>query len=290
MTGKECYKEINSRLNQVLEEKQILIAVHRGTSAGNIIENTMAAYEACLSMGADMFECDLSKTSDGILYAFHDGNEKRILNSSKSIFDMTSDEVDHSMCQNGLGEPSGWYLEKFEEILQHFSHGELFNIDRAWNYLEDVHAVMKNYPDAVRQAVIKTPVQESFLEFFEQCETKYMYMPIVRSMDEVRKVLSYQNINLVGIEAIISSEEDELFQDSAIQWIRKQGLFYWANVITLGNRPSQRLYGGYCYEDDMALIHGPETAWGKLIEKGINVLQTDWPYQMAKFRNEKYGL
>ncbi|MFD1900879.1 hypothetical protein GQR36_14380 [Enterococcus termitis] len=51
MIGKDCYRSINHRLNQLLKEKKILLAVHRGSSAGNIIENTIPAYLASLKMG-----------------------------------------------------------------------------------------------------------------------------------------------------------------------------------------------------------------------------------------------
>lgn len=288
MVGKACYQEINKNLNEKLIEKKVLIAVHRGVWCGNIIENTIAAYDASLEMGADLFECDLSVSTDGKLYLFHDGGEWRTLGCEKSILEMSSEEIDSLMCRNGLGEPSGRYLERYEKLLEHFTHGELFNVDRSWGYLEELHETMKKYPYAISQAIIKTPVEEKYLEFFDQCPDKYMYMPIVRSMDDVKKVLSYSNINVVGVEAIIPSEESDLFQDENIKWIQEQNLFFWANVITLGNKPAHRLYAGY--EDDIALLNDPDLAWGKLIDKGINVLQTDWPFQLNKYRKAKLCL
>ena len=36
MVGQERFKEINSLLNKRLEEKKVLIAVHRGCGCGNI--------------------------------------------------------------------------------------------------------------------------------------------------------------------------------------------------------------------------------------------------------------
>ena len=54
MVGKEKFKEINRLLNQKLEEKKVLIAVHRGCGCGNIIENTIPAYRAALQMHADV--------------------------------------------------------------------------------------------------------------------------------------------------------------------------------------------------------------------------------------------
>lgn len=285
MFGKEKYRAINENLNRRFKEKKVLIAVHRGVWCGNIIENTVEAYDACREMGADLFECDLSETTDGVLYMFHDGGEWRVLGKDKSILEMSSEEVDNLMCRNSLGEPSGRYLQRYEQLLQHYTNGELFNVDRSWPSLAKLDEVMQKYPHAISQAIIKTPVKDEYLEFFQNCPNKYMYMPIAYNMDEVRKVLSYPDINVVGVEAILFSEETDLFQNESIEWVHEQGLYYWANAITLGNKPEHRLYAGY--EDDVALEKGPEASWGKLIDKGIDILQTDWPYQLNQFRKEK---
>ena len=65
-------------LNAHLEQNKVLIAVHRGAWGGNVIENTIPSFELALQMGADMFECDLSKSTDGVLFAFHDTYEQPV--------------------------------------------------------------------------------------------------------------------------------------------------------------------------------------------------------------------
>ena len=50
MFGKEEYREINANLNRQLEEKQVLIAVHRGTWGGNVAQNTIQAYRISREM------------------------------------------------------------------------------------------------------------------------------------------------------------------------------------------------------------------------------------------------
>ena len=62
MYGKKEYAHINALLNQKIEEKKHLIAVHRGTWHGNIIQNTIPAYRISLKMGADMVEADIRRT------------------------------------------------------------------------------------------------------------------------------------------------------------------------------------------------------------------------------------
>lgn len=169
--------------------------------------------------------------------------------------------------------------------MKYFCNGELFNIDRAWDILPAVDKVMKKYPNAICQAIIKTPVKKEYLDFFEQCPSKYMYMPIVHSLQEVKTVLSYENINIVGAELIAKTADAELFQEETIRWIREQGLFCWVNAITLGGDSKYDLSGGL--DDDTAILESPEQAWGVLIEKGYNVIQTDWPAILNDFIKKK---
>lgn len=142
-------------------------------------------------MGADMFECDLSKSTDGVIYAFHDTQEPRLLKTKQNVKTMTSAEIDALEFYNSIDEPSGKHVQRFEEVVKYFTHGELFNIDRSWPILAETHELLKDYPHVVKQAIIKTPVKDEYLEFFQNCPVKYMYMPIVYNMEELRKVLTY---------------------------------------------------------------------------------------------------
>ena len=287
MAGQERYKDVNRILNRELNEKKTLIAVHRGVWGGNVIENTITAYEAARFMGADMFECDLAQSTDGVVYVIHDGGERRLFGREENVKTMSSEEIDGLVFRNCIGEPSGVHVQRFEHILEHFDQGELFNVDRAWGILPEVDRIMSRYPHSIHQAVIKTPVKEEYLEFFSNCPRKYMYMPIAYNMDDVRKVLSCPDINTVGAEVIAPSVEAELFQEENIRWIREQGLYLWVNAITLSGLKQHTLYGGL--DDDKALREGPDKSWGVLMDRGIEVLQTDWPVQMREYRKERAG-
>lgn len=286
MVGKLQYQQINALLNKRLEEKKALVVVHRGACAGNIVENTNPSFEQAIAMGADMFECDLSKSTDGELFAFHDGNEKRLLGRNDNITSMSSDEIDGLEYLNNIGEASGVHVYRFEEVLKHFRNGELFNIDRAWPILPETDAILRKYPHALQQVIFKTHVKKEYLDFFQNCPVKYMYMPIAKTMEEVRLVLSYTDINVVGIEAIAASGESEMIDATNIKWMRDQGLYVWANSITLSRLDEHILSGGF--DDDKALIDGADASWGVLFDRGYNVVQTDWPYQLSVYRNERF--
>lgn len=285
MIGRECYREINRLLEERFDKKKALIAVHRGTWGGNIVENTVPAYRTALSMGADLFECDIAVSTDGVLYTFHDGEEARLLGITENIRSVSSQVVDEQIYKNSIGENSGVHVGRLEEVFTSFTKEELFNIDRGWDALPQIDALISHYPQVIRQAVIKTPVKEKYLEFFQHCPRKYMYMPIAYSMDDVKKAFSWPEINMVGVELIAHTKEGELFQKENIHWIKEQGMYIWVNAITLSNEKKHILYGGL--NDDIAILGDPDGSWGKLLEMGVNVIQTDWPMQLHTYR-EKY--
>ena len=111
-------------------------------------------------MHADMFECDLISSTDGVVYAFHDGYEMRLLRKRRNIKTYTSKEIDAFKYKNIIEEPAEYGVEKFEDILKSFQSGELFNIDRAWDILPEVISLLEKYPQAIHQAIIKTPVKK----------------------------------------------------------------------------------------------------------------------------------
>lgn len=86
-------------------------------------------------MGADMVESDVNATKDGVLYSFHDGNEKRVFGVDKSIRDMDSAEVEGYYPINACNEPTAARINRLTEVLDFLSNGELLNIDRAWNII-----------------------------------------------------------------------------------------------------------------------------------------------------------
>ena len=287
MFGRQEYREINGNLNRQLEEKQVLIAVHRGTWGGNVIQNTIQAYRIALDMGGDIFECDAALSADGVFYAFHDGTEPINLGREENLTTLPSQEIDRLVCINSAYGPSGVHVEKLEDVLQAFTHGELFNIDRAWEHLPQLDALLARYPHVLGQALVKTPVREEYLEFFRRCPRKYMYMAIVRTEEEVRQALGYPGVNLVGMEFQASTPQDSLYQDEAIRSAQEAGVFVWANAIKLWPTEVGILFAGL--DDDAALAGDPDGSWGEMMRKGVRVIQTDWPWQLSRYRARYFG-
>lgn len=288
MFGKSKYADINSALNKKFNDKKVLIAQHRGAHGGNIPQNTIIAFKTSLMSGADMFEMDVSRSADGQLYCFHDTTEPLNLKIDKNIQTLTSDEIDKLQLYNSIGEPSLYRVQKMEDAVAYFSHGELYNIDRSWYKLDDTFALLNKYPYARRQAVLKAPVKREILDRFQAEPVKYMFMPIVYDLTDIETVKSYTDINAVGFEMIVKDESSPLYQDALIDSLHNEGYFLWINAITLSSLEKHVLCAKH--GDNESLECGFDKGWGVLIKKGYDVIQTDWPQFLSRYRDSFFSI
>ncbi|MFD0869455.1 MULTISPECIES: glycerophosphodiester phosphodiesterase [Paenibacillus] len=72
--------------------KAVLNIAHRGAS-GYCPENTMAAFERCIELGATAIETDVQMTADGRLVLIHDESLQRTTGLPKLVKDVTGDEL-----------------------------------------------------------------------------------------------------------------------------------------------------------------------------------------------------
>lgn len=283
MFGKEEYREINKNLNKKLAEKKFLIAQHRGGAGGNCVENTIMAFKTSLLLGADMFELDVSVSTDGKLYCYHDTTEEMNLRMHRNIEEFSSGVIDELEQYNSIWEPSGCHVQSLEGVLQEFTNGELYNVDRSWNKLEQTFELLNRYPHCVSQALLKAPAEKEFLDRYEREKTKFMFMAIAKKPEDIKLVLSYKNINVVGFELIARNEEDDMWQDSLIEKLHDEGYFVWFNSITLSRLERHILCAGY--DDERSLREGFDRGWGVLVRKKADIIQTDWPSLLAEYRD-----
>lgn len=282
MFGKREYADINVNLNRAFADRDFLIVKHRGGN-GNIIENTIPAFNAARLQGADMFELDVAKSIDDVLYCFHTGMESKNYLQKISIKELTAAEIDELVFYNTSLQPCAYKTERLENVFKTYTHGEIFNLDRAQDHFELVFDLIRKYPYILRQGLVKSAVRDNWMEFLDKSDLKVMFMPIVEKEEEIEKALSYKNINIVGFECIFRNEQSKFWQDEFIEEMHRQGYFLWANPITLCD--NDFLTAGY--NDDKSVKESFDKGWGKLIDKGYDVFQTDWVDLLSKYRDSR---
>jgi len=263
------------------QNKGVLIAAHRGTCGGNIIQNTFLAYENALQHGADMVEMDVILSTDGIFYAFHDGEESRVLNVEQDIRTMSSKEIESYPCINQLGNPINQRLERLDSILKRVAEKCFVNIDRSWFYWKEIIGYLDklNMPNKI---LLKSPVNPELLQILEDSKSKVKYMPIVRSLEEWELVQKY-NINLAAVEVIFDNLNSPLTQPDFIETLHKKQIVAWVNAITLDDKTAMSAF----LDDNNAILNGYEENWGRLIDMGFDIIQTDWPALVNSFLRQR---
>lgn len=91
---------------------------HRGLWGGEIIENSLTAYQNAVDNGYAV-EIDLYASKDGVLYSFHDALLKRMTGADGYIWDYDSDYI-NSLKLNGSNEK----IPTFRDVL-HLINGKV---------------------------------------------------------------------------------------------------------------------------------------------------------------------
>ncbi|ADM27934.1 glycerophosphoryl diester phosphodiesterase [Ignisphaera aggregans DSM 17230] len=155
----------------LLEEKFIVIA-HRGASALEP-ENTIAAFRKAVDMGADAFELDVRRTSDGKLIVLHDDNLKRVANIDKKVSELAYDDIRNIKVFGK--EP----IPTLEEVLEIFANRipifielkdegieeEVVRLIEAYKAIDNVLIISFNYESLKRVKQINSSIDIGLLTY-----------------------------------------------------------------------------------------------------------------------------
>lgn len=280
--------DLSGNLRAALRKKKVLIANHRGTFGGGIIENTIDAFNLALAAGADIVELDIVRSKDGVYYVYHDTEEMRTLGFADNVHAFTAGEIDAMTYVNRYGFKTSVHIDRFESVL-HALKGRCFiNLDRCakygFSYLEDALNIIKRQ-DMFEQLLVKTVANDALLAGIEKYAVPFMYMPIAYNVRDVENVLARKNINTVALELLFDSDAHPLVSAQNVCAWRERGLALWANTIVIDDK--YVMSGGHT--DTVALTQDKQAGWGALIDKGFTILQTDWPYFLREYLKKKLG-
>ena len=260
---------------------RLLIVAHRGSAAGNIPCNTMAAYKAALAQGADMIEVDANMSADGTLYSFHPKMESRHLGADVSLPNLRDDEVQALRYVNYDSAPTQFGIATLEEIFELCKGKCYINIDKFWLYPKELCELIRRF-DMADQIVVKTSPCDKMFDLMEELFPEIAYLPIIRQDEGLHDALMRRKINYVGAEVLFDREDTEVGSQSYIDKLHRDGKLVWANAIIYNHRT--QLAAGH--NDDISAAGDPDHGWGWLADRGYDLIQTDWPLMMRLYLEE----
>jgi glycerophosphoryl diester phosphodiesterase len=253
------------------------LAAHRGVCGANVPCNTLAAYKIALDLGADVVEIDVSKSKDGVFYAFHPWMEPVFLKSNY-LCDLTSDEIDNLRLLNSDSVPTSYKVPRLREVLTFLKGKAYINVDKFWTDAEGISKEIREC-GVENQVIVKTGVDKETLEKVKKYAPDFMFMPMVREKDDITDYLQEQGINQIGTEVLFNDDTQECISDEYIAKMHDRGLLIWANAIIYNEKD---IINGY-HSDDISVGENPDKGWGWLIDKKVDFIQTDWLLMLKNY-------
>lgn len=284
MIGAPTHHAMNRRLAEALGRRSPLIAVHRGVGTGSIPENTGAAVTAALRCGGDMIELDVVSSADGQFFLFHNGYELRKFGVETDIRTLRGDEIAGLRYVDGI-DRDGWPrgVVTLAEVLLAFPE-QLFNLDRSWDNRDRLLPYLDHFPGSAPGLVLKAPVRQDLLDLLAGHDRKYPFISMVDSEAAAEAVLAMgQRINLVGMELLPDGPDHALAGAGYVSDLHDRSLLMLLNAMNLGNGRS--LFLGW--DDELSVLDHPDKGWGRLMDHGADIIQTDWPWLLAGYRADR---
>ena len=265
-----------------LAEKKIITVAHRGLFAGNIPCNTIPAFNAALTEGADMIELDVDMSRDGKLVIFHPGMERAFLGTDKKIPELDFDEVRKLRYINYDNTPTEYPVATFDEVMEAFRGRCFINVDKFWMHPKEIYDAIKRH-GVEDQVIIKSAWESGVGDILSDLGCDLAYMPIVKGSHPSHNELMKSGINYIGAEVLFDSEDSEVASPEFIDMMHRDGKLIWANAIIYNYKAQLTAR----HSDDAAILGDPDFGWGWLARRGFDIIQTDWVGMMSRYLDSK---
>ena len=255
---------------------KVLVACHRGDWR-NWPENSLPAIESVIDMGADIVEIDLALTSDSVLVVCHDRTLNRTTTGKGLIAEIPYDSIQRCFLKSGHGVATSHRMPTLREALEVCKDRIVVNIDKGYDYYDLALAVTEEL-GVTEQILIKgkRPTDIVAAKFSEH-PRNMMYMPIIDILKSKGQALfaEYRDKGITPLAYEICWSEYTPEVEACMREVIAGGSKLWVNSLW----PS--LNGGLC--DDAAVEGDPAEIYGKLVDMGATLIQTDRPELLISY-------
>lgn len=266
-------------LKEAFVKNGTLIATHRGMVCGNIPHNTLPAFEIALRHGTHILETDVTMNKEGQLFIFHPRQENNQLKMDIHIEQMTEAEIRELRYVNDCRAITEWGILTLDEFLETFKNRCLINLDHGWDFFPELIQKVRNHK-MENQILLKSPSKLEFFKAIEELAPDMMFMPIIKEETmALAAQLEHMDVNYVAAELVFPSEDSPLVQETYIRSHHDAGRLLWVNTILYNYL--KPLSGGHT--DDVAVMGDPDKGWGWNIDKGFDIIQTDWTMALRSY-------
>lgn len=256
--------------------RQVLVISHRGDWR-NWPENSLPAIESAIAMGVDIVEIDLKLTADSVLVLCHDKKLDRTTSGRGLVGDLGYDSIRRCVLRTGHNVKTRHRMPTLREALEICKDRIVVNVDQGYEYYDLVLAQTEEL-GMTGQVLIKGKLPlEAVAQKFAEHPRNMMYMPIIDILKPQGAELFAEYLRAGVAPLAYEVCWDELTPDveECMRQVVKQGTKLWVNSLW----PS--LCGGL--DDDTAYTTSCDEVYGRLVELGATLIQTDRPELLLNY-------
>ena len=240
-------------------------------------ENSLAAVNECIALGVDMVELDVRRSADGVLVIMHDETVDRTTNGSGKVADLTYEAIQTLSLKEGDGDPDAAVTEESVPTLRAAMNVVkdkiMVNVDAKSDEFDDVVAELKML-GMLDHVVMKLEVppndaQLTNAPFIGQTH----FMPKITQRGDALSATAPPYAFTMPVAFEVKFETEEYIIEGR-DTIEGMGARLWANTLD----PSK-----CAFHDDQRALQDPNAHWGRLLEIGVNMIQTDYPSALLSY-------
>ncbi|MCE4363915.1 glycerophosphodiester phosphodiesterase family protein [Xanthomonas hortorum] len=268
----------------------IVVVAHRGCHApapehgfkDTAPENSLAALERCIAIGADVMETDVRRAADGTLVMLHDATVDRTTDGTGKLSELTLADLQKLRLRSDEGGTQAPLTDQrmvtLDQMLARSKGHILLNLDvKDAIYVQVVDAVvragMQHQVIVKAEAGIATAPLAAMLPF-----DKVYFFPIL--------INAHGNADLAAIATAQTRNARpaafELPKMSAAQLPALVAVSKEHNVRLMVNSLWEGFIAGYGGDADAE--RDPDKVWGRLYRDGVSIIQTDAPEALLRYR------
>lgn len=276
----------------------VMVAAHRAGSmqAGKTLypENSLAAVEGSIAMGAEIVEVDIRRSKDGEFVVMHDSWLDRTTTCKGEVVDYTLAELRRCrLVIEGTGAVTDETVSTLREMLMATKDRILINLDNKLDVqaLPGMIAVARELGMA-EQVIVKENLWnqqriDTVKATIDAIGGGFQFMPIIADdavhdaafAEEVGKTFSPGAIELINWRAgakTLTETGGPLFSTRMRAVSVRGGWHIWADTYAIVNKPGGFLAGGR--GDELAVLASlPAETYGFWAGRGATIIQTDEP-------------
>ena len=256
--------------------KNVVVASHRGDWR-NWPENSIDAIESVIAMGVDVMEMDLKLTKDSVLVLCHDKTIDRTTNGRGRVCDITYDSIRRCVLKTGHGVKTTHRMPTLREALEVCKDRIVVNVDQGYEYYDLVLAVTEEL-GVTDQILIKGKRStDAVAAKFAEHPRNMMYMPIIDILKPQGRELfeEYASKGVVPLAYEVCWDDYTPQVEACMRQVVAGGSKLWVNSLW------DSLCGGL--SDDKAFTESPDEVYGRLLDMGASIIQTDRPELLIRY-------